>query len=188
MIGDDRWCILEDVIDALTLLYFVIHSLSPLHLQYYLDHFIADSRTCHWSYSDFAQFKSQIKYQPKIAKTIRLIQLIYLLSLFILTMPKLPTLITGALPAPQQPNPLPLGHIYIRSQPSTQFSLPSPTFKSNDKPAFEVREVAYSVFYPSEPKWKGKKWVPWVIEPTKGVLEGYEKFIGKSGLGWMCEC
>jgi hypothetical protein len=126
-------------------------------------------------------------HQPKIAKTIRLIQLIYLLSLFILTMPKLPTLITGALPAPQQPNPLPLGHIYIRSQPSTSFSLPSPTFKSNDKPAFEVREVAYSVFYPSEPKWKGKKWVPWVIEPTKGVLEGYEKFIGKSGLGWMCE-
>jgi hypothetical protein len=102
-------------------------------------------------------------------------------------MPKLPTLITGALPAPQQPNPLPLGHIYIRSQPSTQFQLPSPKLKSNDKPAFEIREVAYSVFYPSEPKWKGKKWVPWVIEPTKGVLEGYEKFIGKSGLGWMCE-
>jgi len=101
-------------------------------------------------------------------------------------MPKFPTLISGALPAPQQQNPLPLGHIYIRSQPSTSFSLPSPTFKSNDKPAFEVREVAYSVFYPSEPKWKGKKWVPWVIEPTKGVLEGYEKFIGKSGLGWMC--
>ena len=101
-------------------------------------------------------------------------------------MPKLPTLISGALPAPQQPNPLPLGHIYIRSQPSTSFSIPSPKFKSNDKPAFEVREVAYSVFYPSEPKWKGKKWVPWVIEPTKGVLEGYEKFIGKSGLGWMC--
>lgn len=120
------------------------------------------------------------------AKTIRLIQLLYLLSLSILAMPKLPTLISGALPAPQQPNPLPLGHIYIRSQPSTSFSLPSPKFKSNDKPAFEVREVAYSVFYPSEPKWKGKKWVPWVIEPTKGVLEGYEKFIGKSGLGWMC--
>lgn len=102
-------------------------------------------------------------------------------------MPKLPTLISGALPAPQQPNPLPLGHIYIRSQPSTRFSSPSPRLKSNDQPAFEVREVAYSVFYPSEPKWKGKKWVPWVIEPTKGVLEGYEKFIGKSGLGWMCE-
>lgn len=102
-------------------------------------------------------------------------------------MPKLPTLISGALPPPQQQNPLPLGHIYIRSQPSTQFSIPSPTFKSNGKPAFEVREVAYSVFYPSEAKWKGKKWVPWVIEPTKGVLEGYEKFIGKSGLGWMCK-
>jgi hypothetical protein len=99
-------------------------------------------------------------------------------------LPKLPTLITGSLPPPQQTNPLPLGHIYIRSPPISKFSIPSPT--RNSKPALEVREVAYSVFYPSEPKWKGKRWVSWVIEPTKGVLEGYEKFIGKSGLGWMC--
>jgi len=99
---------------------------------------------------------------------------------------KLPTLISGSLPSPQQQNALPLGHIYIRTPPLSNFSIPSPKL-SNDKPALEIKEVAYSVFYPSEPKWKGKKWVPWVIEPTKGVLEGYEKFIGKSGLGWMCE-
>lgn len=104
-------------------------------------------------------------------------------------LPKLPTLITGSLPGPQSPSALPLGHAYLRSPPLSKFSIPSPTITSTSRPALEVREVAYTVFYPCDTSsLKGyKKWVAWVVEPTQGVVDGYAKFVGKSGLNWMCK-
>jgi hypothetical protein len=126
-----------------------------------------------------------------IAKTIRLIKLISLLAsfLFLIMVPRLPPLVSGSLPPPQQQGALPLGHAYLRTAPISQFSNPSPTLTSTGRPALEIREVAYTVFYPRENDKKGLgKWVSWVIEPTGGVVEGYAKFIGKSGLGWMRMC
>lgn len=102
---------------------------------------------------------------------------------------KLPPIVSGALPAPQQSSPLPLGHVFIRCPPISPFVIPSPVYTATSQPALEIREIGYSVFYPcDETRTKGlKKWVNWVPEPEKGVVEGYEKFIGRSGLNWMCE-
>jgi hypothetical protein len=128
-----------------------------------------------------------------LPNTIRLIQVLTLLASFLILgpsmFPKLPTLISGSLPSPQSSSALPLGHAYLRSPPLSNFSIASPTITSTGRPALEIRQVAYSVFYPCDTsRTKGyKKWVSWVVEPTKGVVEGYEKFIGKSGLNWMGE-
>lgn len=102
---------------------------------------------------------------------------------------KLPPIVSGALPPPQQASAPSLGHAFLRCPPISNFSLPSPVYKSTSRPAFEIKEIGYSIFYPcDEERKKGsKKWVSWVPEPEKGILDGYEKFIGKSGLSWMCE-
>lgn len=100
--------------------------------------------------------------------------------------PKLPPIISGSLPGPPQPNAPSLGHVFLRSPPISTFSHPSPKLISTSEPALEIREVAYSVFYPCDDQRK-KGWVGWVPEPTKGVAQGYEKFVGRSGLSWMCK-
>ena len=189
MIGDVRLRYSVDVIDETTSEYFVI--LSPQSI--YSSTALSNSSIVPPALPGDTQSSNQLKAHLKTGtsrKTIRLIQLITLLTsfLFFAMFPKLPPLISGSLPAPQQQGALPLGHVYLRTPPISNFSIPSPTLTSTGKPALEVREVAYSVFYPCEPKLKGyKKWISWVVEPTKGIVEGYEKFVGKSGPGWICE-
>lgn len=103
---------------------------------------------------------------------------------------KLPPIVSGALPPPQQSPAPSLGHVFLRCPPILPFSIPSPVYTSTSRPALEIKEIGYSVFYPcDESKKKGlKKWVDWVPEPEKGVAQGYEKFMGRSGLNWMCAC
>jgi hypothetical protein len=53
--------------------------------------------------------------------------------------------------------------------------------------------VGYAVFYPAvEPsrRWwgggSGRRWTRWLPDPTVEMERGYEKFLGRKGLGWIC--
>lgn len=64
---------------------------------------------------------------------------------------------------------------------------PQPINALTGQPALRVEEVGYAVFYPCEPAGR-KLGVTWFPEPVNEMVRGYERFLGKKGLGWICKC
>lgn len=97
----------------------------------------------------------------------------------------LPPIIAASLPPP--PGPHAVGYTFLVHPPLSPFSHSSPTLKSTGKPAFQIEEIGYCLFYPGLPEGKrGKEWVSWVPDPFWGVIRGYERFLGgKGGMSWL---
>ncbi|KAL1405792.1 hypothetical protein Q8F55_007468 [Vanrija albida] len=71
------------------------------------------------------------------------------------------------------------GYAYVRAPPQEAYTRPTPTLKSDGSPVLELKESAFSLFYPSQP---GKpSGVQWVVDPVSGVLGGYEKYLVGGG-------
>ncbi|RSH82289.1 hypothetical protein EHS25_005999 [Saitozyma podzolica] len=105
-------------------------------------------------------------------------------------MPLLSPIFSSSFPPP--PNPTSLGYAHILSPPLAPHVLSSPTLSSTSKPLFNTQCVGYAVFYPAvEPsrRWwgggSGRRWTRWLPDPTVEMERGYEKFLGRKGLGWI---
>ena len=85
------------------------------------------------------------------------------------------------------------GYAFLRSRPILTYKRPTPTFHDTSKRALNIEEVAYSLFYPahipsSRGWWGGPKaHMQWLPEPVGETVAGYERFLGRRGLGWICE-
>jgi len=85
------------------------------------------------------------------------------------------------------------GYAYIRSPAISPYARPTPTFQDTSKPALKIEEIAYSVYYPgAQPKPRGwfggsRGYAQWLPEPVGETVAGYERFLGKRGLGWICK-
>lgn len=103
-------------------------------------------------------------------------------------------LLSGSLPSFTPGPHKNIGYAYLRTKALFPYTIPTPKHKETDTPVLEVDGVAYALFYPCQ-KPKANGWfgggsekVAWFPEPTSGMLSGYEKFIGKSGAGYIREC
>lgn len=95
-------------------------------------------------------------------------------------------IVTGTLPV-ATPGPYKdIGYAYVRTPPLIPFTSAQPINTLTGKSALQVEQVGYAVYYPCKPE-KGKKGVTWFPEPVKEMTRGYERFLGKKGLGWICE-
>ena len=95
------------------------------------------------------------------------------------------SLITGSIPLGTGPHPI--SYAYVRSPPLISFTRPFPRYRSTSRPALEIRETAYSIFYPSakaSSRHSGK--IPWLPDPAE-TSKGYDKFVGSSWASWACE-
>ena len=99
-------------------------------------------------------------------------------------------LITSGLPA-ATPGPFKsTGYAFLRHPPLRPFVHSQPTLEG--KPALEIKEVAYAVYYPCTPPvrgwfgWATRKDAYWFPEPVGETVIGYERFVGRKGLGWIC--
>ncbi|GFZ50791.1 LOW QUALITY PROTEIN: hypothetical protein JCM24511_08549 [Saitozyma sp. JCM 24511] len=106
-------------------------------------------------------------------------------------MPLLSPIFSSSFPPP--PTSTSLGYAHILSPSLAPHVLPSPTLSSTSKPLFNTQCVGYAVFYPVvEPsrRWwgggSGRRWTRWLPDPTVEMERGYEKFLGRKGLGWIC--
>ncbi|WWD19258.1 hypothetical protein CI109_103716 [Kwoniella shandongensis] len=102
----------------------------------------------------------------------------------------IPALLSASLPS--APGPYRVGYAPISHFPISPFSQPHPTHILNGKPALQIQQIGYSVFYPCSPESRGwlrgggnGKGVSWVPEPFWGVVKGYEKFLGAKGMRWL---
>lgn len=83
------------------------------------------------------------------------------------------------------------GYAFLRSRPILTYKRPTPTFHDTSKRALNIEEVAYSLFYPahipsSRGWWGGPKaHMQWLPEPVGETVAGYERFLGRRGLGWI---
>ena len=100
-------------------------------------------------------------------------------------MPRSP-LFTGTLP---QATPGPhksIGYAYIRTRPTRVHSIASPRLATSNVPILKVEEIGYALFYPCQ-KTEKQGWVGWFPESVREMVKGYEIFLGKEGVGWLCK-
>jgi hypothetical protein len=94
-------------------------------------------------------------------------------------------IVTGSLPA-ATPGPFKnVGYAYIRTPPLVPYTTAQPINTLTGQPALSVEQVGYAVFYPCEPAGR-KLGVTWFPEPANEMVRGYERFLGKKGLSWIC--
>lgn len=106
-------------------------------------------------------------------------------------MPLLAPIISSSLPGTTPGPHKRIGYTYLRHKSLSPYTRPSPTFQSTKAPVFQNKEVGYAVFYPCDAGKSGwlssGKGVGWFPDPIGGMTKGYAKFLGKNGLGWLCE-
>jgi hypothetical protein len=110
----------------------------------------------------------------------------------------LPPIVSGWLPSISQtgaketspPEPIAIGHAFIRTPPLEKYRYETPVLTESGEPGIEIREVGYAVFYPTNTDEKGMghgNGVKWVPPPDHALIEGFEKFLGPRASGWMSE-
>jgi hypothetical protein len=81
-----------------------------------------------------------------------------------------------------------ISYAHITHNPVAPHAYPSPKHLITSQPALSVKSISYAVFYPVErPKSGGNMGVYWFPEPTGEMAAGYEKFLGKKGVKWICK-
>ncbi|KAI9637631.1 putative platelet-activating factor acetylhydrolase 2, cytoplasmic [Dioszegia hungarica] len=93
-------------------------------------------------------------------------------------------LISATFPSPRPGPHKNLGYAFLSTPALAPWSLKSPTFISNGKPALNLLDIGYAVYYPSAPPKRGwlgggEGTVHWLSDPKKEVVRGYERFLGK---------
>lgn len=94
----------------------------------------------------------------------------------------------GALPASTPGPHKDIGYAYIRSNVLAPHTVPWPHNKLTGQPALNIEEVGYAVFYPCSKDQGGSNGVTWFPDPADEMVRGYDRFLGKKGFSWLCEC
>lgn len=93
-------------------------------------------------------------------------------------------LLSATFPSPRPGPHKNLGYAFVSTPALAPWSLKSPAFKTNGRPALNISSIGYAVYYPSAPPasgWLGAREgsVDWLSDPKRDVVRGYERFLGK---------
>jgi hypothetical protein len=107
-----------------------------------------------------------------------------LYNIYLTIMSFLTPLISATFPSSRPGPHKHIGYAFLSTPALAPWSLKSPTFSSNGRPALNLSNIGYAVYYPSVPPKRGwlgggEGTVDWVSDPKREVVRGYERFLGQ---------
>lgn len=81
-----------------------------------------------------------------------------------------------------------VGTAFVRAHPVSTFNPMLLTFKSTGQPAFVMRYVDYTIFYPCSPVPGSKGTTKWFPPHQNAVVNGFKKYLKLGCLSWSGKC